>query len=46
MNVTGCPEAFAASAREAAWKWRFMPMRENKVAVKATFELSIIYRLK
>ncbi len=46
VNVTGCPEAFAPSAREAAWKWRFMPMRENGVAVKATFELSIIYRLK
>lgn len=46
VEVSGCPAAFAPSAREAAWQWRFIPMRENGVAVKATFELSILYRLK
>jgi hypothetical protein len=40
-----CPEIYRASALEAAWQWRFEPMRIDGEAVKAQFVLVIVYRL-
>ncbi len=45
VRLESCPEAFHESALEAAWKWRFYPMKMNGEAVKAQFVLVIVYRL-
>jgi hypothetical protein len=46
MEVLECPAIFRDSALEAAWQWRFYPLKDNGVPTKAQFVLSIKYRLR
>jgi protein TonB len=46
VKLENCPAVFHDSALEAAWKWRFYPMKVDGQAVKAQFVLSIVYKLK
>lgn len=46
IQVRSCNKVFEASALEAAWKWRFYPMKVDGVAVPAAFDLAIVYKLR
>ncbi len=45
VRLETCPAVFHESALEAAWKWRFYPMKVEGKAVKTQFTLAILYRL-
>jgi hypothetical protein len=46
IRLETCPAIFRDSALEAAWQWRFYPMKDEGVPIKAQFVLSIKYRLR
>ena len=46
IQLEECPTIFRDSALEAAWQWRFYPLKDEGVPVKAQFVLSILYRLR
>jgi hypothetical protein len=46
IDVLECPAIFRDSALEAAWQWRFYPLKDQGVPTKAQFVLSIKYRLR
>ena len=46
IRLDDCPAIFRDSALEAAWQWRFYPMKDEGVPIKAQFVLSIKYRLR
>lgn len=46
VQARSCNKVFAPSALEAAWQWRFYPMKVNGQAVPASFDLSIVYKLR
>ena len=45
VKLESCPAIYHESALEAAWKWRFYPMKVDGAAIKAQFVLVIVYRL-
>lgn len=46
VDIVSCASAFQPSALDAAWKWRFYPLRVAGVAQPATFVLGIHYQLR
>lgn len=44
VDVITCNAVFQPSALEAAWAWRFYPMKVNGQGVPAAFDLLIVYR--
>jgi hypothetical protein len=46
IQLEDCPTIFRDSALEAAWQWRFYPLKSEGVPIKAQFVLSIKYRLR
>ncbi len=46
VRIEACPAIYQQSALEAAWGWRFYPMKVEGQKVKAQFVLTIVYRLK
>jgi periplasmic protein TonB len=44
--IEKCPVVFHASVKEAAYKWRFFPMKDKGKAVKSQFVLSILFKLR
>ena len=45
VKIEKCPKVFHDSAKEAAWRWRFYPMRDGGKSVKAQFILSLKFKL-
>ncbi len=46
ISVSGCPSVFHAEVLEAAWQWRFYPVRDRSGAKSAaTFTLALSFRL-
>jgi len=46
VRIETCPAIYQQSALEAAWGWRFYPMKVEGQKVRAQFVLTIVYRLK
>lgn len=47
VSIDGCPSVFHPALREAAFKWRFYPVKDgNGQPQAATFRLSTIFRLR
>ena len=43
VKLQACPKIFHESAKEAAWQWRFYPLKDGGKAIKAQFDLAINY---
>lgn len=47
VQIDGCPAVFHPALEEAAWKWRFYPVRDAQGRPQAaTFRLSTVFRLR
>jgi protein TonB len=45
IKIEKCPKVFHDAAKQAAWGWRFYPMRVEGKAVKAEFVLALKFKL-
>ena len=45
-EVSGCPQVFYESAKEAILKWRWYPPKVGKDHVKAQTTIGITYKMK
>lgn len=47
VQIDGCPAIFHAALEDAAWKWRFYPVKDASGRPQAaTFRLSTVFRLR
>lgn len=46
VQFKACPELFKAAARDAAMQWRWYPLMDGGVPVKAQFDLNFQFKLK
>ena len=46
VKVEKCPAVFHESVKEAAWKWRFYPMKDGGKPIRSQFVLSILFKLR